>query len=202
MKSIFITAALVLLVGGITPAESPQEAPQEPQVEEVAQTRVEEEKPVDAPKKAEEPKPKTLTLEEKIAQNVNNCEPTRIRADNAECLPPVQAQEPVASVARSEATPAPVQVTGDKQSWLNASGISSEYWAYVDYIVTKESGWNPNAVNPSSGACGLGQQLPCGKWSGVWNDPIAALQDMNTYVNQRYGGWVGAHKFWIANNWY
>lgn len=93
-------------------------------------------------------------------------------------------------------------VSGDKQSWLAASGIPQHEWGYVDSIVTRESGWNPNAVNKSSGACGLGQQLPCGKWAGAWNDPVAALRAMNGYVHGRYGGWAGAVAFWQANKWY
>lgn len=96
----------------------------------------------------------------------------------------------------------PVQVTGNKQSWLKASGIPQDQWAYVDSIVGRESGWNPNAVNPSSGACGLGQQLPCGKWAGKWNDPVSALKAMNGYVLGRYSSWAGAVAFWEQNSWY
>lgn len=100
-------------------------------------------------------------------------------------------------------TPAPtVQVSGDKQSWLAASGIPADQWGYVDMIVTRESGWNPNAVNASSGACGLGQQLPCGKWAGAWNDPVAALRAQHGYVNDRYGSYAGAVAFWNANHYY
>lgn len=105
------------------------------------------------------------------------------------------------TVAQNKPAPA-VQVTGDKHSWLAASGIPQSEWGYVDFIVTRESGWNPNAVNPSSGACGLGQQLPCGKWAGAWNDPVAALRAMNGYVHGRYGGWQQAVAFWSANHWY
>ena len=95
-----------------------------------------------------------------------------------------------------------VQVTGSKADWLAASGIPEHEWSYVDAIVARESGWNPNAVNKSSGACGLGQQLPCGKWAGAWNDPVAALRAMNGYVHGRYGGWQQAVAFWEANHYY
>lgn len=94
-----------------------------------------------------------------------------------------------------------VAVTGNKATWLAASGIPESQWTYVDAIVSRESGWNPNAVNKSSGACGLGQQLPCGKWAGAWNDPVAALTAMNGYVN-KYGGWAGAYSFWQTHHWY
>ena len=112
------------------------------------------------------------------------------------------AQAPVQeTVAQNKPAPA-VQVTGDKHSWLAASGIPESEWQYVDFIVSRESGWNPNAVNPSSGACGLGQQLPCGKWPGAWNDPVAALKAQYGYVRARYGGYAGAYSFWLANRWY
>lgn len=87
-----------------------------------------------------------------------------------------------------------VSASGSKKDWLEASGIPSKYWSAVNSIVSGESGWNPSAVNKSSGACGLGQQLPCGKWAGAWNDPVAALKAMNVYVN-KYDGWYGAEAF-------
>lgn len=95
-----------------------------------------------------------------------------------------------------------VQYSGNKQSWLEASGIPSDQWWAVDYIVSRESSWNPNAINKSSGACGLGQQLPCGKWAGAWNDPVAALKAQYQYVVARYGGYPQAVTFWKANEWY
>jgi len=93
-------------------------------------------------------------------------------------------------------------VASGKIEWMQAAGIPESDWTNVDFIVTRESGWNPNAVNKSSGACGLGQQLPCGKWAGAWNDPVAALIAMTGYVNARYGGWAGAVSFWNSHNWY
>lgn len=66
----------------------------------------------------------------------------------------------------------------------------------------KESSWRPEAVNQSSGACGLAQALPCSKIGSEWKDPIVALKWMNDYVNNRYGGWQQALEFHNANNWY
>lgn len=113
------------------------------------------------------------------------------------------ASEQAAPAQVTQSKPAPTaQVSGDKHSWLAASGIPQAHWGYVDSIVSRESSWNPNAVNRSSGACGLGQQLPCGKWPGAWNDPVAALKAMNTYVVGRYGGWPQAVASWNAKGWY
>lgn len=89
--------------------------------------------------------------------------------------------------------------SGSHTDWMTQAGIDPANFPLVDYIVTRESGWNPNAVNRSSGACGIGQQLPCGKWAGAWNDPIAGLVAMQGYVNARYGGWAGAYAYWQSH---
>lgn len=92
--------------------------------------------------------------------------------------------------------------SGSKDQWLAASGIPASDWGYVDYIISHESGWNPDAVNASSGACGLAQQLPCGKWPNTWNDPVGALKDAHTYAVDRYGSWAGAYHHWAVNHWW
>ena len=103
-------------------------------------------------------------------------------------------------------------ISGGKEQWLAASGIPQSEWQYVDYIVSKESGWNPCAYNPSksdcnanpTSACGLAQSLPCGKQSkyGHWTDPVANLKWQYEYVKGRYGGYAQAYAFWSANKWY
>ncbi|SIT73332.1 Transglycosylase SLT domain-containing protein [Microbacterium sp. RU33B] len=91
---------------------------------------------------------------------------------------------------------------GSKTEWLLASGIAESDWAYVDYIVSKESGWNPNATNKSSGACGLVQALPCSKVPGNGYDPVDNLRWANGYAVGRYGSWAGAYAFWTAKHWW
>ncbi len=93
---------------------------------------------------------------------------------------------------------------GSKTDWLRQSGIPESEWGYVDFIVSRESGWNPNAQNPSSGACGLAQSYPCGKQSayGHWTDPVANLKWQYEYVKGRYGGYKGAYEFWQRNHSY
>lgn len=95
-------------------------------------------------------------------------------------------------------------ITGDKNTWLSQSGIPQSEWTYVDYIVNRESSWNPNAVNASSGACGLMQFLPCSpqKAGADWNNPVSALQRGNNYAVSRYGSWQGAYNFWVSNHWW
>lgn len=98
----------------------------------------------------------------------------------------------------------PVYYTGGgaPAEWMAAAGIDSGNWGYVDYIVSKESGWNPNATNSSSGACGLVQALPCSKVPGNGYDPIDNLRWANGYATGRYGSWAAAYDFWISNHWW
>lgn len=91
---------------------------------------------------------------------------------------------------------------GAPADWMAAAGIAESDWGYVDYVVRKESGWNPNATNSSSGACGLVQALPCSKVPGNGYDPVANLVWANGYATGRYGSWAGAYDFWINNNWW
>lgn len=91
---------------------------------------------------------------------------------------------------------------GSKTEWMTAAGIAESDWAYVDYIVSRESGWNPNATNSSSGACGLVQALPCSKVPGNGYDPVDNLKWANGYAVGRYGSWQGAYNFWTSNHWW
>ncbi|OEU85444.1 transglycosylase domain-containing protein [Streptomyces abyssalis] len=73
-------------------------------------------------------------------------------------------------------------------------------------IVEKESGWNYQASNPSSGAYGLMQALPGSKMSSAGADwrtnPATQIKWGLNYMNDRYGSPCGAWDFWQANNWY
>ena len=91
---------------------------------------------------------------------------------------------------------------GSKDEWLRASGIAESDWGYVDYIVSKESSWNPNATNASSGASGLVQALPCGKVPGSCFNPVDNLKWANGYAVGRYGSWAQAYAFWTSNHWW
>lgn len=91
---------------------------------------------------------------------------------------------------------------GSPAEWMAAAGIDEDDWGYVDYVVSHESGWNPNATNASSGACGLVQALPCSKVPGNGYDPIDNLKWATGYAEGRYGGWKGAYDFWVSNSWW
>lgn len=68
----------------------------------------------------------------------------------------------------------------------------------------KESGWNPNSVNKSSGACGIPQALPCNKikkqqGSNSWK---AQIRWGINYITYRYKTPCGAWKHFKNKGWY
>lgn len=95
--------------------------------------------------------------------------------------------------------------TGSHEHWMKQAGIPASWFSSINYIVTHESGWNPHATNPSSGAYGLPQALPASKLASAgkdWRDnPITQLKWMKNYVS-RYGGGPGAAAFWRSHHWY
>jgi Transglycosylase SLT domain len=99
--------------------------------------------------------------------------------------------------------PSYTKVGDYKTKWMQEAGIAKTDYQYVDFIVNHESGWNPKALNPISGACGLAQALPCSK-TGCQNsrDPICSLKWQNQYVKSRYGNYKSCVEFWKQNNWY
>lgn len=120
--------------------------------------------------------------------------------EQSELLQPQQevSQIPVAQTV-SATTPTP---PGSHQDWMQAAGIQSGDYAYVEYIISHESGWRPDAINASSGACGLVQALPCSKLGNDWSNPVKALSWGAEYAKARYGGWANAYAFWQANRWW
>ena len=98
------------------------------------------------------------------------------------------------------------KATGDHAHWMKQAHIPEKDWAGINYIVSHESGWNPRAVNPSSGTYGLGQMQSCNlhyytKHGGKSN-PIAQLMGIMDYIHDRYGSVAKAVSFWQANHAY
>lgn len=118
-----------------------------------------------------------------------------------------KAAEEAEAAAATQAAAAPAAAPkytggGSPAEWMAAAGIAEADWGYVDYIASKESGWNPNATNASSGACGLIQANPCSKVPGSGYNPVDNLVWANGYAVGRYGSWAGAYAFWTANHWW
>jgi hypothetical protein len=65
----------------------------------------------------------------------------------------------------------------------------------------QESGWNPWAVNPSSGAYGIPQSLGHGHPYDL-GDYVAQIQWGLAYIRDRYGSPAAAEGHELAFNWY
>jgi len=70
------------------------------------------------------------------------------------------------------------------------------------FIYMKESSNNQYAINESSGACGLGQALPCSKMGCELSDYECQDNYFTDYMSRRYGSWANAVVFWEVNRWW
>lgn len=101
-----------------------------------------------------------------------------------------------------------VEVMGTSLSGIKGdmarAGISPSDYAAVDYIVSHESGWRPNATD-GNGSWGLCQATPGGKMASAGADwqtnPVTQLKWCSGYAS-RYGGWQGSYQHWLSHhNW-
>lgn len=69
-------------------------------------------------------------------------------------------------------------------------------------IYAKESGNRTDAINASSGACGLGQAWPCIKMGCSLQDYACQDAYFTRYALVRYGGWEQAWAYWQAHHWW
>ena len=118
-----------------------------------------------------------------------------------ESLPETQAQ-PLEELARIEPPKpvytAPASSGGDCASWMAEAGIPLTNATQT--LILKESGCRPNAINPSSGACGIPQSLPCSKMGCSLDNAgaVCQLRWMDGYVKARYGSWDNALATWYS----
>ncbi|WP_416447105.1 transglycosylase SLT domain-containing protein [Leucobacter sp. HNU] len=106
-----------------------------------------------------------------------------------------------ASTKQPDASEPPMYTGGGSPAlWMETVGIPKSDWGYVDYIVSHESTWNPNAINPTSRTCGLVQIDPM---HGVANctNPIVNLRWGDAYAKSK-GGWKASYELWVSQGWW
>lgn len=81
-------------------------------------------------------------------------------------------------------------------------GWGPQQFRALDQIISAESGWNPNAVNPSSGAYGIPQILPSAHPDSLGLNPQEQIQWLLKYVAGRYGTPQDALAFRQQHGWY
>jgi uncharacterized protein YabE (DUF348 family) len=124
-------------------------------------------------------------------------------------------QAPVTQIVAKGAT---IDINGDKTAIMAQAGISSGDYAYVNFIVSHESGWCPtkaqgehycpavpdNQFTPNG--YGLCQSTPGTKMATAGSDwatnPITQLHWCSDYAHRAYGSWGAAYNHWLAyHNW-
>ena len=99
------------------------------------------------------------------------------------------------------------------------AGIAPSDYQYVDYIISRESGWCPTKAQgqwggcppysgsvPSYGGYGLCQSTPGSKMASAGADwatnPVTQLRWCSGYAKGRYGSWAAAYSHWLsAHSW-
>ncbi|QIK68653.1 lytic transglycosylase domain-containing protein [Nocardioides sp. HDW12B] len=121
-----------------------------------------------------------------------------------------------AQALRAEARPGPQESRtrtvelGDPreiaQAMLADYGWSSSEFGCLDSLWVKESGWDPQAANPTSSAYGIPQALPGSKMASAGADwetnPATQIEWGLGYIAERYGSPCSAWSHSQANGWY
>lgn len=69
------------------------------------------------------------------------------------------------------------------------SGYNDTQMQCLDWLWTRESGWNPNSFNGQSSACGIPQACPCKKTNEAYKSSWKAQIDWGiSYIANRYHG--------------
>jgi hypothetical protein len=101
------------------------------------------------------------------------------------------------------------EYSGNRQlgcSLLDEFGFGLDQMPALDALWTRESGWNDQAYNASSGAYGIPQALPGSKMASVADDwetnPATQIRWGLGYIKDRYGTPDAALAHSDANGWY
>ena len=116
-----------------------------------------------------------------------------------------QQQQQAASSAGAPATPSgsPQQIAA---GMLGSFGWSSDQFGCPQSLWNAESGWNPSASNPISGAYGIPQALPGSKMASAGPDwqtnPATQIKWGLGYIQSMYGSPCAAWSHEQSSGWY
>lgn len=132
-------------------------------------------------------------------------DPTTGKETGRTVIQTVVTQTPVAQIV---AIGTNVNIPHDKISIMQAAGISSGDYGYVDYIVSHEGGWDGTTKynRSGSGAYGICQALPGSKMATAGADwatnPVTQLRWCSSYAHSKFGGWAGAYNYWVSHHYW
>jgi Transglycosylase SLT domain len=138
--------------------------------------------------------PHTLLAQEQRLAAAQLAAQRRAAARRAAALAAQQAAQRAAQPPASSA-PSPVTPSGSPQqiamAMLSSFGWSSSQFGCLQSLWNRESGWNPSATNPTSGAYGIPQALPGDKMASAGADwqtnPATQIRWGLGYIQQVYG---------------
>ena len=129
--------------------------------------------------------------------------------------PPLAAKAAAAPKAKSTGSPAPVYAAGGTSAgeaqaiargMLAGYGWGDDQFGCLVSLWNKESGWNYQAHNRSSGAYGIPQALPGSKMGSAGADwqtnPATQISWGLGYIAGRYGSPCGAWSHSQSTGWY
>ncbi|MET1088498.1 MAG: lytic transglycosylase domain-containing protein [Arthrobacter sp.] len=129
-------------------------------------------------------------------------------ADPAPSVPVAPSPPPVVvpSLPAGGAVNDPAGAKSYASGRLGAYGWGQDQFLCLAQLWTKESNWLTTATNPYSGAYGIAQALPPGKYSSAGSDWLTSYRTQIEwglgYIRGRYGSPCGAWNHSVANNWY
>jgi hypothetical protein len=134
-------------------------------------------------------------------------EAARVAAEEAARAEAARAAEAAAAAARpGRGTSASVAPAGSYQEYaMGKLGGNGSEFTCLENLWGKESGWNPNAQNPSSTAYGIAQFLNS-TWAGTGiaktSDGYRQIDAGLIYIENRFGSPCGAWAHSQSKGWY
>ncbi|MEU7424101.1 transglycosylase SLT domain-containing protein [Streptomyces sp. NPDC040750] len=160
---------------------------------------------VSAKKDAEEAARKAAA-ETAIAKKADAEKAAAKAAKEAKARAEAKSQATTRSTRDSSSFPVQGSYTVSQIQAMARQMVAGDQFQCFSNIVDHESSWNYQAVNASSGAYGLFQALPAGKYASAGADwqtnPATQIKWGLNYMNDRYHSPCGAWSFWQANHWY
>jgi hypothetical protein len=130
---------------------------------------------------------------------------TTLRAHRA-AVRAYKAREARIAARKAAKPPRPVVQAPQGNPQQIAAQIFGSQYSCAANIITRESGWNVFASNPSSGAYGIPQALPGSKMASAGPDwqtsALTQLRWMAQYLDDTYGGACQGWAFWQAHGSY
>lgn len=124
---------------------------------------------------------------------------------------PAVKEEPKKEQPKQQVASTPSASKSELQSYARDLVINTYGWTEYDFeclvnLWNRESGWNPNAHNKSSGAHGIPQSLPASKMASEGDDyytnGYTQIRWGLKYIKNRYGSPSNAWSHFQNKNWY